>query len=75
MYTILLKYINNCINNISVIVYSNFYEFYIIALKMTQLGRNTSSLSSSSSYICHRVGPLVELFRSHVSVSLFKGLT
>jgi len=24
--------------------------------------------------ICHRVGPLVDLFRSHVSRSLFKGL-
>ena len=30
--------------------------------------------SSSSSYICHGVGPLVDPFRSHVSRSLFKGL-
>ena len=29
---------------------------------------------SSSSYICHGVGPLVDPFRSHVSRSLFKGL-
>jgi hypothetical protein len=25
-------------------------------------------------HICHGVGPLVDLFRSHVSISLFKGL-
>jgi len=31
-------------------------------------------LWSSSSYICHGVGPLVDPFRSHVSRSLFKGL-
>ena len=31
-------------------------------------------LTSSSSYICHGVGPLVDPFRSHVSRSLFKGL-
>ena len=30
--------------------------------------------SSSSSYIFHGVGPLVDPFRSHVSRSLFKGL-
>ena len=30
--------------------------------------------TSSSSYICHGVGPLVDPFRSHVSRSLFKGL-
>jgi len=30
--------------------------------------------SSSSSYICHGVGPLVDPFRSHVSRSIFKGL-
>jgi hypothetical protein len=30
--------------------------------------------SSSSSSICHGVGPLVDPFRSHVSRSLFKGL-
>jgi hypothetical protein len=29
---------------------------------------------SLSSYISHGVGPLVDLFRSHVSRSLFKGL-
>ena len=29
---------------------------------------------SLSSYICHRVGPLVDPFRSHVSRSLFRGL-
>jgi hypothetical protein len=29
---------------------------------------------SSSSYICHGVGPLVDPFRSHASRSLFKGL-
>ena len=33
-----------------------------------------SSSSSSSSSICHGVGPLVDPFRSHVSRSLFKGL-
>ena len=33
-----------------------------------------SSSSSSSSYIFHGVGPLVDPFRSHVSRSLFKGL-
>ena len=32
------------------------------------------SSSSSSSYIYHGVGPLVDPFRSHVSRSLFKGL-
>jgi len=32
------------------------------------------SSSSSSSYICHGVGPPVDPFRSHVSRSLFKGL-
>ena len=31
-------------------------------------------ISSSSSYICHGVGPLVDPFRSHVSGSLFKDL-
>ena len=31
-------------------------------------------LISSSSYVCHAVGPLVDPFRSHVSRSLFKGL-
>ena len=39
--------------------------------------KDTSSLSSSSSsssYICHGVGPLVDPFRSHISRSLFKGL-
>ena len=34
----------------------------------------TSPSSSSSSYIFHGVGPLVDPFRSHVSRSLFKGL-
>ena len=29
---------------------------------------------SSSSYVCHGVGPLVDPFRSHVSRSLFEGL-
>jgi hypothetical protein len=29
---------------------------------------------SSSSYICHGVGPLVDPFRSHLFRSLFKGL-
>jgi len=29
---------------------------------------------SSSSYICHGVGPLVDSFRPHVSRNLFKGL-
>ena len=38
-------------------------------------GRIFHSLSSSSSsYICHGVGSLVDPFRSHVSRSLFKGL-
>ena len=32
----------------------------------------SSSSSSSSSYICHGVGPLVDPFRSHVSSSLSK---
>jgi hypothetical protein len=31
-----------------------------------------NDLTSSSSYICHGVGPLVDPFRSHVSRSLFK---
>jgi len=31
---------------------------------------HTSSSSSSSSYYCHAVGPLVDPFRSHVSRSL-----
>ena len=34
----------------------------------------SSLSSSSSSYICHGVGPLVDPFRSHVSRSLFKVL-
>jgi hypothetical protein len=34
----------------------------------------SSSSSSSSSYICHGVGPLVVPFGSHVSRSLFRGL-
>jgi hypothetical protein len=33
-----------------------------------------TSSSSSSSSICHGVGPLVDPFRSHLSRSLFKGL-
>jgi len=33
---------------------------------------NRGISSSSSSYICHGVGPLVDPFRSHVSRSLFK---
>jgi hypothetical protein len=33
-----------------------------------------SSSSSSSSYIFHEVGPLIDPFASHVSRSLFKGL-
>ena len=32
------------------------------------------SSSSSSSYVCHGVRPLVDPFRSHVSRSLFRGL-
>jgi len=31
-------------------------------------------VSSSSSYRCHGVGPLVDPFQSHISRSLFKGL-
>jgi len=34
----------------------------------------SSSSSSSSTYICHGLGPLVDPFRSPVSRSLFKGL-
>jgi len=37
-------------------------------------GNHQRSSSSSSSYSCHAVGPLVDAFRSHVSRSLFKGL-
>jgi len=37
-------------------------------------GYSTPSSSSSSSYIFHGVGPLVDLFQSNVSRSLFKGL-
>ena len=40
----------------------------------SQRFRSYEFLSSSSSYICHGVGPLVDPFRSHVSRSLFKGL-
>jgi hypothetical protein len=36
--------------------------------------RTRQGISSSSSYICHGVGPLVDPFRFHVSRSLFKGL-
>jgi hypothetical protein len=39
---------------------------------MRRLLHISSSSSSSSSYICHGVGPLVDQFRSHVSRSLFK---
>jgi hypothetical protein len=38
-------------------------------------GSSSSSASSSSSYICHGVWPVVDPFRSHVSRSLFKGLS
>jgi len=34
----------------------------------------TPLFSSSSSYIFHGVGPLLDLFQSHISRSLFKGL-
>jgi len=43
-------------------------------MEIHQTGLSSSSPSSSSSYICHGVGPLVDPFRSHVSRSLFKGL-
>jgi len=41
-------------------------------MKMTYSTNYKSS--SSSSYICHGGGPLVDPFQSHVSRSLFKGL-
>jgi hypothetical protein len=40
---------------------------------VTHFLTDTSS-SSSSSYICYGVGPLVDPFRSQVSRSLFKGV-
>jgi hypothetical protein len=54
---------------------SSFARFHAIPNKLTHSSSSSSSSSSSlssSSYICHRVRPLVDPFRSHVSRSLFK---
>ena len=47
-------------------------DFWVYSKNLDISYRRTNSLSSS--YICHRVGPLVDPFRSHVPRSLFKGL-
>ena len=63
-----------------VIYYGAFYlhvvsSFSCIPVTCPKLAKKLkSSSSSSSSYICHGVEPLVDPFRSHVSRSLFKGL-
>jgi len=44
-----------------------FLDFYCILISVIII-----IFLSSSSYICHGVGPLVDLFWSHVSGSLFK---
>ena len=52
---------------------ASFYQFIHQVSKVC--GNWTGwSTTSSSSYICHGVGPLVDPLRSHVSRSLFKGL-
>jgi hypothetical protein len=45
-----------------------------VELHLCDSWSSSSSLSSSSSSICHAVWPRVDPFRSHVSRSLFKGL-
>ena len=55
-------------------IFLPFYEVQSNDLSLHNKPRLSSSSSSSSSYICHGVGPLVDPFRSHVSRSLFKGL-
>jgi hypothetical protein len=52
-------------------VYVNEGSNYVFLFR-TQPSQLSSSSSSSS--ICHGVGPFVDPFRSHVSRSLFKGL-
>ena len=63
-------------------VFVNYYRNLIntlfppCMLNTRLVGKNSSSSPSSfssSSYIFHGVGPLVDPFRSHVSRSLFKG--
>ena len=55
-----------------VIWYENYHNF---CFKVKSIQRGIfKRWSSSLSYFCHGVGPLVEPFRSHVSRSLFKGL-
>jgi hypothetical protein len=49
------------------------YKFFLWKRKRKSSIGNRIFLSSSL-YICHGVGPLVDPFRSHVSRSLFKGL-
>ena len=55
------------VRNISGIQEKACYSF-------TMRGSSLQYLPSSSSCICHGVGPLVDPFRSHVSRSPFKGL-
>jgi len=43
-------------------------------VQVTGKERENDCRLSSSSYICHGVGPLVDPFRSHVSRNLFKGV-
>jgi hypothetical protein len=54
--------------------FTTFYFFVILCGSIVDIRRLKYIQVSSSSYICHGVGPLVDPFRSHVSRSLFKGL-
>jgi hypothetical protein len=67
------------------VVYRGVEEFPFLFLQIRNNSRSQTSVdkaiilksssSSSSSSIVHGVGPLVDPFRSHVSRSLFKGLS
>jgi hypothetical protein len=52
---------------------SSFIISFRLSVRMYRLRFRRTGYSSSS-YICHGVGPLVHPFRSHASRSLFKGL-
>ena len=69
---LLIKYIKSVLwrvaKRLSYIEYARCLKFNRVTITPS------SSLSSSSSYICNEIGPLVDPFRSHVCRSLFKGL-
>jgi hypothetical protein len=64
-----IKKINVC--NAAYFFYYHISIYFLVNLVNEIYNENSSSSSSS---ICHGVGPLVDPFRSHVSRSLFKGL-